>query len=66
MKPTAYLINTSRGGLVNEPDLCAVLKEKRIAGAALGRIRRGTAAARPPLFRAKQHHLDRPTPPASM
>ena len=35
MKPTAYLINTSRGGLINEPDLCAVLKEKRIAGAAL-------------------------------
>ncbi|MFL5341805.1 MAG: phosphoglycerate dehydrogenase [Gemmataceae bacterium] len=35
MKPTAYLINTSRGGLVNEPDLCAVLKDKRIAGAAL-------------------------------
>jgi phosphoglycerate dehydrogenase-like enzyme len=35
MKPTAYLINTSRGGLINEPDLCVVLKEKRIAGAAL-------------------------------
>ncbi len=35
MKPTAYVINTSRGGLVNEPDLCAALKEKRIAGAAL-------------------------------
>ncbi len=35
MKPTAYLINTSRGGLVNEPDLLKVLKDHRIAGAAL-------------------------------
>ena len=35
MKPTAYLVNTARGGLVNEPDLYRVLKERRIAGAAL-------------------------------
>jgi phosphoglycerate dehydrogenase-like enzyme len=35
MKPTAYLINTSRGGLVNEDDLYRVLKDRRIAGAAL-------------------------------
>lgn len=35
MKPTAYLINTSRGPLVNEPDLIDTLKNKRIAGAAL-------------------------------
>lgn len=35
MKPTAYLINTARGGVVNEQDLYEVLKNKAIAGAAL-------------------------------
>ncbi|RKY55830.1 MAG: D-glycerate dehydrogenase [Candidatus Neomarinimicrobiota bacterium] len=35
MKPTAYLINTARGPVVDEKELVRVLKEKRIAGAAL-------------------------------
>lgn len=35
MKPTAYFINTSRGGLVNEPDLIEALRTKKIAGAGL-------------------------------
>ncbi len=35
MKPTAYLINTARGGIVNEQALYDVLKADRIAGAAL-------------------------------
>jgi len=35
MKRTAFLVNTARGKIVNEGDLVAALKTKRIAGAAL-------------------------------
>ncbi|GLU51427.1 D-2-hydroxyacid dehydrogenase family protein [Dyadobacter frigoris] len=35
MKPSAYLINTSRGPLIDESALIDVLKENKIAGAAL-------------------------------
>ncbi len=35
MKPTAFLVNMARGGVVNEDDLYKAMSEKMIAGAAL-------------------------------
>ena len=35
MKPTAFIINTARGPIINEAALLAVLRDKKIAGAGL-------------------------------
>jgi glyoxylate reductase len=49
MKPTAFLVNTSRGPVIDEAALVAALKEKWIAGAALDVFEREPLAADSPL-----------------
>jgi glycerate dehydrogenase len=53
MKPTAFLINTSRGGLVVEEDLAAALNEARVAGAAVDVVSREPIRPDNPLLTAK-------------
>jgi glycerate dehydrogenase len=52
MKPTAYLINTARGQLINELDLADALNSNRIAGAALDVLSKEPPDNNNPLLKA--------------
>jgi len=53
MKPTAFLLNTSRGPLIDEPALAKALNSDQIAGAAVDVLEAEPPRADNPLFTAK-------------
>jgi glycerate dehydrogenase len=53
MKPSAFLINTARGGLVNEADLAEALNRGQIAGAAIDVVSKEPIDGDNPLLSAK-------------
>ena len=57
MKPTAMLINTARGALVNSSDLLAALTNKKIAYAVLDVLEQEPPPADHPLLNAKLANL---------
>lgn len=50
MKNTAYLINLSRGPILNQPDICEALRTHQIAGGSPRRDGSGAAAEGRSLF----------------
>lgn len=53
MKPTAYIINSARGGIINEADLADALNHDRLAGAAIDSFNPEPPAPDNPLFDSK-------------
>lgn len=53
MKPSAFLINTARGQLINESDLTDALNNNKIAGAALDVLSKEPPDGNNPLLRAR-------------
>jgi len=52
MKPTAIIINTSRGGIINETDLIEALKNNQILGAGLDCIESEPVDSKDPILNA--------------
>ena len=57
MKPSAFVVNTARGGIVNELDLIEALKNKEIAGAALDVLTQEPPPADHPILQAQLPNL---------
>lgn len=57
MKPTAYVINTARGPLVDEVALATALNSNRLAGAGIDVVRIEPPRAGNPLFSAKNCYV---------
>ena len=57
MLKTAFIINTSRGPLVNEQDLAEALNSGRIAGAGLDVLSSEPPSTDNPLLRAKNCYI---------
>ncbi len=57
MKPSAFLINTSRGPLVDEQALAEALNNKHIAGAGLDVLEKEPPAENNPLFAARNCYI---------
>jgi phosphoglycerate dehydrogenase-like enzyme len=57
MKPTAWLINIARGGLVDEPALVAALEQERIGGACLDVFAEEPLSPDSPLWDLPNAHL---------
>jgi D-3-phosphoglycerate dehydrogenase len=51
MKPTAYIVNTARGGIVNEQALADILAAKKIAGAGIDVFEKEPAPVDHPLLK---------------
>jgi D-3-phosphoglycerate dehydrogenase len=51
MKPSAFLVNAARGGIIDEAALCAALQERKIAGAALDVVENEPPGREHPLFK---------------
>lgn len=56
MKPSAYLINVARGGIVNEPDLVRGLNEGQISGAAADVYTQEPIPSDHPYLKVKEPH----------
>jgi phosphoglycerate dehydrogenase-like enzyme len=54
MKPTAFLINVARGGVLDEAALLDALRNRRIAGAALDVFRQSPLPPEDPLWAEEQ------------
>lgn len=59
MKPTAYLVNTARGAIIDDEALCSAVRESRLAGVAVDCYEPEPAGANHPLVRLGEEFPDR-------